>query len=148
MAFKALTVAPPPSYLKPLLTHSGPPLTATLPSWCAALARCLTSPQAYEVSHSTVPPSGDDLSSGQFTESSPTPPQNEGRLKEDDSDLVPEDGLVYSDGAAGSATMLHSCPASGPIEAADSKLATLGTQLVLPVENSEAPPHDLLRHRE
>lgn len=37
------------SYLKPLLTHSGPPLTATLPACCGPLARCLTSPQAYEV---------------------------------------------------------------------------------------------------
>ncbi|KAG8448293.1 hypothetical protein GDO86_015404 [Hymenochirus boettgeri] len=36
------------NYLKPLLTHSGPPLTATLPSCCGPLARCLTSPQAYE----------------------------------------------------------------------------------------------------
>lgn len=38
------------SYLKPLLTHSGPPLTTTLPSCCGPIARCLTSPQAYEVS--------------------------------------------------------------------------------------------------
>uniref|UniRef100_A0A8D0APY7 Sodium/hydrogen exchanger n=1 Tax=Sander lucioperca TaxID=283035 RepID=A0A8D0APY7_SANLU len=37
------------NYLKPLLTHSGPPLTATLPTCCGPLARCLTSPQAYEV---------------------------------------------------------------------------------------------------
>lgn len=37
------------SYLKPLLTHSGPPLTATMPACCGPLARCLTSPQAYEV---------------------------------------------------------------------------------------------------
>lgn len=37
------------SYLKPILTHSGPPLTATLPACCGPLARCLTSPQAYEV---------------------------------------------------------------------------------------------------
>ncbi|KAG8553399.1 hypothetical protein GDO81_003398, partial [Engystomops pustulosus] len=36
------------NYLKPLLTHSGPPLTATLPSCCGPIARCLTSPQAYE----------------------------------------------------------------------------------------------------
>ncbi|KAK7888758.1 hypothetical protein WMY93_024318 [Mugilogobius chulae] len=36
------------SYLKPLLTHSGPPLTSTLPSYCAPLASCLTSPQAYQ----------------------------------------------------------------------------------------------------
>uniref|UniRef100_A0A8C2WWQ7 Sodium/hydrogen exchanger n=1 Tax=Cyclopterus lumpus TaxID=8103 RepID=A0A8C2WWQ7_CYCLU len=37
------------NYLKPLLTHSGPPLTATMPTCCGPLARCLTSPQAYEV---------------------------------------------------------------------------------------------------
>ncbi|XP_055797194.1 sodium/hydrogen exchanger 7 isoform X2 [Salvelinus fontinalis] len=36
------------NYLKPMLTHSGPPLTTTLPSCCGALARCFTSPQAYE----------------------------------------------------------------------------------------------------
>uniref|UniRef100_A0A671RRQ1 Sodium/hydrogen exchanger n=1 Tax=Sinocyclocheilus anshuiensis TaxID=1608454 RepID=A0A671RRQ1_9TELE len=37
------------NYLKPILTHSGPPLTSTLPACCGPLARCLTSPQAYEV---------------------------------------------------------------------------------------------------
>ncbi|XP_075340912.1 sodium/hydrogen exchanger 7 [Odontesthes bonariensis] len=36
------------NYLKPLLTHSGPPLTSTLPSYCGPLANCLTSPRAYE----------------------------------------------------------------------------------------------------
>ncbi|XP_032082264.1 sodium/hydrogen exchanger 7 isoform X2 [Thamnophis elegans] len=35
-------------YLKPILTHSGPPLTTTLPGWCGLIARCLTSPQVYE----------------------------------------------------------------------------------------------------
>nr|XP_060623756.1 sodium/hydrogen exchanger 9 [Anolis sagrei ordinatus] len=34
-------------YLKPILTHTGPPLTATLPSWCNPVARLLTSPRAY-----------------------------------------------------------------------------------------------------
>ncbi|KFO21853.1 Sodium/hydrogen exchanger 9 [Fukomys damarensis] len=34
-------------YLKPILTHSGPPLTSTLPEWCGPLSRLLTSPQAY-----------------------------------------------------------------------------------------------------
>ncbi|XP_029002695.1 sodium/hydrogen exchanger 7 isoform X1 [Betta splendens] len=36
------------NYLKPILTHSGPPLTSTLPGYCGPLASCLTSPQAYE----------------------------------------------------------------------------------------------------
>ncbi|XP_042195329.1 sodium/hydrogen exchanger 9 [Callorhinchus milii] len=35
-------------YLKPVLTHAGPPLTSTLPTWCGPLARLLTSPQAYQ----------------------------------------------------------------------------------------------------
>uniref|UniRef100_A0A8C0EZT9 Sodium/hydrogen exchanger n=1 Tax=Bubo bubo TaxID=30461 RepID=A0A8C0EZT9_BUBBB len=34
-------------YLKPILTHAGPPLTATLPEWCNPIARLLTSPSAY-----------------------------------------------------------------------------------------------------
>ncbi|NWW15437.1 SL9A9 protein, partial [Falcunculus frontatus] len=34
-------------YLKPLLTHTGPPLTSTLPEWCNPVARLLTSPTAY-----------------------------------------------------------------------------------------------------
>lgn len=33
-----------------MLTHSGPPLTSTLPAYCGPLASCLTSPQACEVS--------------------------------------------------------------------------------------------------
>ncbi|XP_027440424.1 sodium/hydrogen exchanger 9 isoform X1 [Zalophus californianus] len=34
-------------YLKPILTHAGPPLTTTLPEWCGPISRLLTSPQAY-----------------------------------------------------------------------------------------------------
>ncbi|NWV80252.1 SL9A9 protein, partial [Dasyornis broadbenti] len=34
-------------YLKPILTHAGPPLTSTLPAWCNPVARLLTSPSAY-----------------------------------------------------------------------------------------------------
>jgi len=37
-------------YLKPILTHAGPPLTTTLPEWCNPVARLLTSPSAYGVS--------------------------------------------------------------------------------------------------
>uniref|UniRef100_UPI00358F485A sodium/hydrogen exchanger 6-like isoform X2 n=1 Tax=Myxine glutinosa TaxID=7769 RepID=UPI00358F485A len=36
------------NYMKPLLTHAGPPLTATLPSCCSPLARLLTSPEAVQ----------------------------------------------------------------------------------------------------
>ncbi|KAM8974910.1 sodium/hydrogen exchanger 7 [Pelodytes ibericus] len=36
------------NYLKPMLTHSGPLLTTTLPSWCGLVARCFTSPQDYD----------------------------------------------------------------------------------------------------
>uniref|UniRef100_H2ZGD8 Sodium/hydrogen exchanger n=1 Tax=Ciona savignyi TaxID=51511 RepID=H2ZGD8_CIOSA len=38
------------NYLKPILTHAGPPLSASLPSCCAPVANCLTSPRAYAVS--------------------------------------------------------------------------------------------------
>uniref|UniRef100_A0A3P8ZGJ3 Sodium/hydrogen exchanger n=1 Tax=Esox lucius TaxID=8010 RepID=A0A3P8ZGJ3_ESOLU len=61
------------NYLKPILTHSGPPLTVTMPTCCGPLARCLTSPQAYE---------------------------NECQLKDDDSDLILAEGdisLSYGD---------------------------------------------------
>ncbi|NWR41951.1 SL9A9 protein, partial [Regulus satrapa] len=34
-------------YLKPLLTHAGPPLTSTLPEWCSPVARLLTSPRVH-----------------------------------------------------------------------------------------------------
>uniref|UniRef100_A0A6Q2ZAB8 Sodium/hydrogen exchanger n=1 Tax=Esox lucius TaxID=8010 RepID=A0A6Q2ZAB8_ESOLU len=63
------------NYLKPLLTHSGPPLTSTLPACCGPLARCLTSPQAYE---------------------------NHEQLRDNDSDLILNDGdltLTYGDTA-------------------------------------------------
>ncbi|KAM3860764.1 sodium/hydrogen exchanger 9-like [Diretmus argenteus] len=35
-------------YLTPALTHSGPPLTDSLPLWCGRVARLLSSPRAYE----------------------------------------------------------------------------------------------------
>ncbi|XP_078544706.1 sodium/hydrogen exchanger 6 [Lissotriton helveticus] len=115
-------------YLKPLLTHSGPPLTSTLPSCCGPLAKCLTSPQAYE---------------------------NQEQLKDDDSDLILNDGdisLTYGD------TTVSTDPTHGGITRrgvgnssedaldreltfGDHELVIRGTRLVLPMDDSEPPLH-------
>ncbi|NXL17137.1 SL9A6 protein, partial [Setophaga kirtlandii] len=124
------------NYLKPLLTHSGPPLTTTLPGCCGPVARCLTSPQAYE---------------------------NQEQLKDDDSDLILNDGdisLTYGD----SAVNTDSVPSSGAsrrfvgnssedaldreLAFGDHELVIRGTRLVLPMDDSEPPSNvlDSARH--
>ncbi|KAA0709365.1 Sodium/hydrogen exchanger 6 [Triplophysa tibetana] len=122
------------NYLKPLLTHSGPPLTATLPACCGTLARCLTSPHAYE---------------------------NEEQLKDDDSDLILNDGditLTYADitvstdasGAHTSGTQVgvNSDDAlDRELTFGDHELVIRGTRLVLPMDDSE-PPLSLDSHRQ
>ncbi|KAM9377338.1 sodium/hydrogen exchanger 6a [Pholidichthys leucotaenia] len=119
------------NYLKPILTHSGPPLTTTLPACCGPLARFLTSPQAYE---------------------------NEGQLKDDDSDLILTDGdinLTYGDITVSTdATGVHT--SSGPAASCDDldrelaygdhELVMRGTRLVLPMDDSE-PPFTDTHHR-
>ncbi|XP_041657156.1 sodium/hydrogen exchanger 6-like [Cheilinus undulatus] len=122
------------NYLKPLLTHSGPPLTATLPSCCGPLARCLTSPQAYE---------------------------NEGQLHDDDSDFILNDANVssmYADvtvttDASGSRTINRKSSSAtstggGPsdegldheLSLAEHEVAIRGTRLVLPMDDPVDPP--------
>uniref|UniRef100_A0A672FIW2 Sodium/hydrogen exchanger n=1 Tax=Salarias fasciatus TaxID=181472 RepID=A0A672FIW2_SALFA len=120
------------NYLKPLLTHSGPPLTATLPACCGPLARCLTSPQAYE---------------------------NEGQLHDDDSDFVMNDagvGSMYADvtvstDASGSRTVNPGRPSSGgggpfdegldhELARAEHEVAIRGTRLVLPMDDPAEHP--------
>ncbi|XP_059207268.1 sodium/hydrogen exchanger 6-like [Centropristis striata] len=120
------------NYLKPLLTHSGPPLTATLPACCGPLARCLTSPQAYE---------------------------NEGQLHDDDSDFILNDASVssmYADvtvstDASGSRTINRNRTSSaggGPsdegldheLAVAEHEVAIRGTRLVLPMDDPVEPP--------
>ncbi|KAL6098851.1 slc9a6 [Pungitius sinensis] len=117
------------NYLKPLLTHSGPPLTSTLPTCCGPLARCLTSPQAYE---------------------------NEGRLFDDDSDFVLNDATVssmYADvtvstDASGRTVNRSSSGTRGPsddcadhdLALAEHEVAIRGTRLVLPVDDPVEPP--------
>ncbi|KAM4545137.1 sodium/hydrogen exchanger 6-like [Odontesthes bonariensis] len=120
------------NYLKPLLTHTGPPLTATLPACCGPLARCLTSPQAYE---------------------------NEGQLHDDDSDIISNDANVsslYADvtvstDASGSRTInptRSSTAGKGQFNEglehelvlAEHDVAIRGTRLVLPMDDAAEPP--------
>ncbi|XP_004410542.1 PREDICTED: sodium/hydrogen exchanger 6 isoform X2 [Odobenus rosmarus divergens] len=118
------------NYLKPLLTHSGPPLTTTLPACCGPIARCLTSPQAYE---------------------------NQEQLKDDDSDLILNDGdisLTYGDSTVNTESGASVAPrrfmGNSSEDALDRELAfgdhelvIRGTRLVLPMDDSE-PPLNLL----
>ncbi|XP_033955354.1 sodium/hydrogen exchanger 6-like [Pseudochaenichthys georgianus] len=113
------------NYLKPLLTHSGPPLSSTLPACCGPLARCLTSPQAYE---------------------------NEYRLHEDDSDFILNDSSVssiYADvtvstDASGSRTTSRGGRRAEGLEhklgSAEHEVAIRGTRLVLPMDDTVEPP--------
>ncbi|KAF1417353.1 Sodium/hydrogen exchanger 6, partial [Spheniscus mendiculus] len=119
------------NYLKPLLTHSGPPLTTTLPGCCGPIARCLTSPQAYE---------------------------NQEQLKDDDSDLILNDGdisltygdsTVNTDSVASSGTSRRFVGNSSEdaldreLAFGDHELVIRGTRLVLPMDDSE-PPSNIL----
>ncbi|XP_076870845.1 sodium/hydrogen exchanger 7 isoform X2 [Brachyhypopomus gauderio] len=119
------------NYLKPILTHSGPPLTTTLPACCSPLAHCLTSPQAYESSCTA---------------------QNSEQLPDADSDLIVTDGeltLTYGD-AAVTANGASSSSARGPdgkyngstseealereLDVREQDILSRGTRLVFPIE--------------
>uniref|UniRef100_A0A8C1Q9I4 Sodium/hydrogen exchanger n=1 Tax=Cyprinus carpio TaxID=7962 RepID=A0A8C1Q9I4_CYPCA len=112
------------NYLKPFLTHSGPPLTSTLPACCGPIARCLTSSQAYE---------------------------NAGQLHDEDTELILNDdsSLMYSDMTV--STDAHGMPTPSTSQAGlyslartsddplDRELVFGGTRLVLPTDDPSDP---------
>uniref|UniRef100_A0A8C9ZT95 Sodium/hydrogen exchanger n=1 Tax=Sander lucioperca TaxID=283035 RepID=A0A8C9ZT95_SANLU len=101
------------NYLKPILTHSGPPLTTTLPAYCGPLASCLTSPQAYE---------------------------NHEQLRDHDSDLRNDSDLTFTFGDT--AITANGASGGGADEALEreldsreQELLSRGTRLVFPIED-------------
>uniref|UniRef100_A0A672H9Z8 Sodium/hydrogen exchanger n=1 Tax=Salarias fasciatus TaxID=181472 RepID=A0A672H9Z8_SALFA len=118
------------NYLKPILTHSGPPLTSTLPSYCGPLASCLTSPQAYE---------------------------NHEQLRDPDSDLIHSDAdltfmfgdtAITANGASANAAGGSGWSANGKrsgstseealereLDSREQELLSRGTRLVFPIED-------------
>uniref|UniRef100_A0A4W3JJF7 Sodium/hydrogen exchanger n=1 Tax=Callorhinchus milii TaxID=7868 RepID=A0A4W3JJF7_CALMI len=112
------------NYLKPILTHSGPPLTTTLPACCGPLARCLTSPHAYE---------------------------NQEQLRDDISDVILNDrdlSLTYSGPPMTSNGSSGTTPSSGiegkkarrgsedELGMGDNEQVSRGTRLVFPLEDN------------
>ncbi|XP_037403535.1 sodium/hydrogen exchanger 6b [Pygocentrus nattereri] len=109
------------NYLKPLLTHSGPPLIKTLPACCSPLARCLTSSQDYQNVHQ---------------------PQNE------DSELILNEAssLLYSDLLISTDDLHH--PSAGQPEKTEDTLLALPTEEPLrPLIPLTPPISEALRNR-
>ncbi|KAI4896260.1 hypothetical protein NFI96_024987 [Prochilodus magdalenae] len=112
------------TYLKPLLTHSGPPLSNTLPACCAPLAHCLTGSQDY---------------------------QNVHRPENDDSELIlnEESSLLYSDLLI-STNDLHD-PSAGPAKMTEDTLRVLPdeepSQPLTPLTPLTPPLSEALRNR-
>uniref|UniRef100_A0AAQ6AB00 Sodium/hydrogen exchanger n=1 Tax=Amphiprion ocellaris TaxID=80972 RepID=A0AAQ6AB00_AMPOC len=102
------------NYLKPILTHSGPPLTSTLPSYCGPLASCLTSPQAYE---------------------------NHEQLRDPDTDLIRNDAdLTFTFGdtsitANGRSGSTSEEALERELDSREQELLSRGTRLVFPIED-------------
>ncbi|KAM9358267.1 sodium/hydrogen exchanger 7 [Symphorus nematophorus] len=122
------------NYLKPILTHSGPPLTSTLPAYCGPLASCLTSPQAYE-NHEQLRDDSDHL-------------RNDGDLT-----FMFGDTAITANGASGGSSGGDAAGGSGwsangkrsgstseealerELDSREQELLSRGTRLVFPIED-------------
>uniref|UniRef100_A0A669C8Q6 Sodium/hydrogen exchanger n=1 Tax=Oreochromis niloticus TaxID=8128 RepID=A0A669C8Q6_ORENI len=99
------------NYLKPILTHSGPPLTSTLPSYCGPLASCLTTPRAYE---------------------------NHEQLRDPDSDLIRGDAdltFTFGDTAITANGATSEEALERELDSREQELLSRGTRLVFPIED-------------
>ncbi|XP_078514348.1 sodium/hydrogen exchanger 7 isoform X2 [Lissotriton helveticus] len=118
------------NYLKPILTHSGPPLVTTLPSWCGLIARCLTSPQVQE---DAEPPRDED---------------SDFILNDGDLTMTYGDTAITANGSSGShmttTNMDGKRSKTSSVEAlerelgmGDSEITNRGTRLVFPLEDNQ-----------
>ncbi|XP_024135231.1 sodium/hydrogen exchanger 7 [Oryzias melastigma] len=120
------------NYLKPILTHSGPPLTSTLPGYCGPLASCLTTPQAYENHEQLRDPDSDLIHSDadltfMFGDTSITANGASGRA-----DAAGELGWSANGKRSGSTSEEA---LERELDSREQELLSRGTRLVFPVED-------------
>ncbi|XP_061895265.1 sodium/hydrogen exchanger 7 [Entelurus aequoreus] len=113
------------NYLKPMLTHSGPPLTSTLPAYCAPLASCLTATRSSENHEQPRDPDCDLI-------------RNDGDLTFTFGDTAIATNGVSGDGGAGWSS--NGRGSSSTSEEAlqrdlDSRELSRGTRLVFPIQD-------------
>ncbi|XP_069060395.1 sodium/hydrogen exchanger 7 isoform X1 [Pleurodeles waltl] len=118
------------NYLKPILTHSGPPLITTLPSWCGLIARCFTSPQVQE---DVEPPRDED---------------SDFILNDGDLTMTYGDTAITANGSSGSHMAITNMDSkrlkTSSVETlerelvmGDSEITNRGTRLVFPLEDNQ-----------
>ncbi|XP_034002973.1 LOW QUALITY PROTEIN: sodium/hydrogen exchanger 7 [Trematomus bernacchii] len=126
------------NYLKPILTHSGPPLTSTLPAYCSPLASCLTSQQAYENQLRDDPDfmrgDGGDLSFtfGDTTITANGASGSGGRVEEEGGETAGASGWSMNGRRSGSTSEEA---LERELDSREQELLSRGTRLVFPIED-------------